>query len=254
VAEGAAAEAFLGSTVPLIAIEPPDVQGVCSLKEKLAHPGPIDADLSHPVNAYLSYAELQIEEAGSRTTAPWLKPIVSAGGKGLIWAGDDGKHRVILIGFGLAASDLPLKVEFPILLANSVTWLSGREDLSDNVVRAGQPVTIRVGTDGGANGRLRITTPDGETEEIDSREGASLFSQTTRTGVYMVDRGHPFAVALLNAAESDTAPRDSIATRTGEITERSAEPTRSESEVWRWAALAALLVLAAEWWAYVRRI
>ncbi|HEU4391610.1 MAG TPA: VWA domain-containing protein, partial [Blastocatellia bacterium] len=252
VAEGNESGSYLTTGTPVMAIDPPDVPGLCSLSEKLALPGPLDADQSHPVNAFLNYADLQIEEAGLRTVAPWLRPVVSGGGKGLIWAGDNGKRRVILVGFALGSSDMPLKVEFPILVANSINWLSRRDDLSESVVRAGQPVTVRV-TDAGDRSKLRVTTPGGSIEEAEVRGGGSIFSETMHGGVYKVDSGQPFAVTLLSAAESDTTPRDSITTRSGQTVGRDAQTTRSESEVWRWAALAGLLVLAGEWWAYVRR-
>jgi hypothetical protein len=57
----------------------------------------------------------------------------------------------------------------------------------------------------------------------------------------------------LSEAESDTAPREMLKTRAGEVSGE-AETFYSEREWWRWMALVALAVLAAEWWVYHRRI
>src|SRR6185369_16026776 len=112
-------------------------------------------ELAHPGNSFLSYGDLHIENIATREVAPWLKPIVSAGNDPVIWAGDDGHRRVVLIGFDLSQSDLPLKVEFPILLANSLSWLAERDATStESAVRAGEAITIQT-----AAQTASITTP-----------------------------------------------------------------------------------------------
>jgi hypothetical protein len=155
----------------------------------------------------------------------------------------------VLIGFDLAQSDLPLKVEFPLLLANSISWLAKRDsEGSERVVRAGQPITIRAGQP-----MVALTTPAGETEEFAVAEGSVIFADTMLVGSYGVRDQPPFAVTLLSEAETDTTPRDSIRTRDGDVGGK-AESFRSEREVWRWIALVTLMILAVEWWIYHRRI
>src|SRR5262249_43630951 len=204
-----------------------------------------------PVNTYLSYADVHVEASTKRETSPWLRPIVStSSGDGLVWAGDDGRRRVVVVGFDLAASDLPLKVEFPILIANAISWLSGgdRAEASRDV-RAGQPVTISTTADS-----VRVVGPDGDKHELNALSpGSIVFADTLRAGRYEVTGAAPFGVSLLSASESNNAPRDSLRARGGEVTAQR-EMFRSEREVWRWIALAGLMVLGFEWWAYHRRI
>jgi hypothetical protein len=154
-----------------------------------------------------------------------------------------------MIGFDLARSDLPLKVEFPILLANAVSWLAGRESpATELAIRAGQPARIQTSAPS-----VSVTTPAGESVEVTSHEGAAIFADTMRVGTYGVGNAPPFAASLLSEAESNTAPRDSIRTRAGQA-KRQQETFRTEREVWKWIALIALAVLMIEWWAYHRRI
>ena len=154
-----------------------------------------------------------------------------------------------MIGFDLARSDLPLKVEFPILLANAMFWLAGRNSpATERAVRAGQPATIQTSAPSAA-----ITTPAGETREVVSRDRSVVFADTLRVGMYDVKDAPPFAASLLSEAESNTSPLDSIRTRGGE-TKGQMETFHSEREAWRWIALFALAVLMIEWWAYHRRI
>lgn len=249
VSEGALRSDVIESNRPILVINPSDVAGLWRASTPRERPEVTSVERSHPVNSYLSYADLHVESAMRREVASWLKPIVSGSNDGLIWAGGDGRRRAVMIGFDLAQSDLPLKVEFPILLANSVAWLAGREALTtDRAVRAGQPVTLRAAAES-----VSVTTPAGDTEEMAVRDGLIIFADTLRAGVYEVRGEPPFAASLLSESESDTAPRDSIKTRTGEVSGQ-ASSFYTEREFWRWVAVAALSVLTIEWWVYHRRI
>jgi len=55
--------------------------------------------------------------------APWAEPLLSARGGPLLLAGQTDNRRVAVIAFDLLQSDLPLQVDFPILVANLTAWL-----------------------------------------------------------------------------------------------------------------------------------
>jgi hypothetical protein len=249
VSEGPMRGDVVDSARPMLVINPSDAAGLWRAGAARERPEITSVERSHPVNSYLSYADLHVESMPSREVAAWLKPIVSGPNDPLIWAGDDGRRRVVMIGFDLSQSDLPLKVEFPILLANSVAWLAGREALTtEAAVRAGQPITLRTPSAG-----VTVTTPAGDALEVAARDGVVIFADTLRAGAYEVKDASPFAASVLSESESDTTPRDSIKTRSGEVTGQVAS-FHSEREFWRWVALAALTVLTVEWWVYHRRI
>jgi hypothetical protein len=246
VSDGAGA---IQASRPALVINPPDAAGLWHATGHREHPEVNSVDRSHPVNSFLSYADLHVENVTNRETVSWLKPIVSDGNDPLIWAGDDGRRRIVMIGFDLTRSDLPLKVEFPILLANAMSWLAVRDSPAmERAIRAGQPATIQ--TSGSA---VSITTPDGDTREVAARDGSIVFADTLRVGKYEVKAAQPFAVSLLSEAESNTAPRDSIKTRAGDMSGQP-ETFSSERETWRWIALFALAVLMTEWWIYQRKV
>jgi Ca-activated chloride channel homolog len=248
ITEGGISAETLATNKPLLAINPLDIAGFWDTDGTIENPSITSIDRSHPVNSYLSYGDLHIEAAPKRRAGPWLKPIVQSGGDALIWAGDNNR-KVVMLGFDLAKSDLPLKIEFPILLANAIAWLAGRDAIADErAVRAGQPVTIRASANS-----AEITVPGGDSFALNLRDGAALFADTWRTGLYEVKGSQGFAVSLLNESESNTTPRDSIQTRQGEVGGQT-ESFASEREIWRWILLAALAVLGFEWWVYHRRI
>lgn len=248
IVEGQVPEAVLGPHTSIIAINPDDVPGLWRVVGQTEKPEISSVERAHPVNSYLSYADLNIEAARTREVAGWLKPVATAGEHALIWAGDDGQRRVVLIGFDLARTDLPLKIEFPILLSNAIAWITGRDELgSQKAVQTGQPVTLQT-----ADASIDFELPSGETRTVSAEDGTATLAETFTAGIYH-GADTSFAASLLSDEESDTAPRDSIATRAGTITDKS-DSTPSESEIWRWIALIALTVLATEWWVYHKRL
>jgi len=259
VSEGQVRPELLESDRPLLLINPSDVAGVLQASGSIERPEITQFEGQHPVNSFLNYADLHIESAAKREAAAWLKPVAGSASDGLIWAGDDGRRRVVAIGFDLAKSDLPLKVEFPILLANSIAWLSGRGALgSERAVRAGQPFSITLPAPSENSGPENETTvivkvPGGDERELSRGDGPLVFADTMRVGAYEVSGSPPFAASLLSESESDNAPRDAIQTRAGEVSGQ-AETFHSEREAWRWIVLLALAVLSIEWWVYHKRI
>jgi hypothetical protein len=99
----------------------------------------------------------------------------------------------------------------------------------------------------------KITTPDGDTQQIALQDGAAAFAETMRAGIYEIEGAPSFAVSLLNETESDTTPKESIRTRAGEVSGQE-ETFSAEREAWRWLLMIGLAVLAFEWYAYHRRI
>jgi hypothetical protein len=249
VTDGAIAANVIESGRPLLAINPSDVAGWWRASGAQEHPEITSVDRGHPVNSYLSYADVHIESMTRREASGWLRPVVSATSDGLILAGEEHSRRVVMIGFDLAQSDLPLKVEFPILLANAAAWLAGRDTpASERAVHTGQPVVIRT-----TQANATVRPPDGDEQSVTPRDGAIAFADTLRAGMYQVRDAPPFAASLLSESESNTAPRDSIKTRTGEVSGQ-VETFKAEREAWRWLALAVLAVLSFEWWVYHRRV
>jgi len=78
---------LLESRKPILAINPPDSAPLWQTTGGLEQPQITSFDRAHPVNAYLNYADLHLESAPQRNVAAWLKPVVSIGDDGLIWAG-----------------------------------------------------------------------------------------------------------------------------------------------------------------------
>jgi len=212
----------------------------------------LDWNREHPVTAYLGWSPVHLARARRAEVAPWGEVLVEAEETPLVVVGERGSRRVLYFGFDLNDSDLPLRATFPILVANLMAWLTEPQAGTElPAVRAGEPATLELPTEGGM---VRVRRPDGRLVTRPARMPFT-FAETDRVGVYTVTAGEErrrFAVSLLSAAESNTAPRRTLTFGPQRLPAAKVQTTRRR-ELWRPFVVVALLLLALEWWWYHRR-
>jgi len=94
-------------------------------EEAPQQPGNRRAELNaHPVTRYLSLSEPYFGPLTEGKPAG-LQTVMSIGGRPAIAAGMENGQRALWFGFNLQSGDLPLNSEFPVLVSNATTWLSG---------------------------------------------------------------------------------------------------------------------------------
>lgn len=215
----------------------------------------VDWVTTHPLLRLVSLDNVQITEALAATTPSWAVPVVEAPGAPLVLAGELGRQRVVWIAFDLLQSSWPLRVSFPMFIANALDWLNpATARRGDRLVTAGSPLRWQAPADV-TNATVRL--PDGSERivPIPAGSGMLVFGDTGRQGVYRLQAGTnavAFCVNLLDAQESDTTPQAEL--RFGRYARVVAGADRRASlELWRWLALAGLGICFAEWWFYHRR-
>ncbi len=210
-----------------------------------------------PLLQFVEWRGVNVRQA-RQISAPWAQAVVQAEGGPLLLAGEQGGRRIAVLTFDLRDSDLPLRVAFPVLMANITAWLSPGQvvDFSGSL-QPGQPAALS--PEAGATALL-VDTPSGEQRILTvEEEHALIFEETHQPGIYTVtarrqsgDRlAGRFAVNLFAPQESAIAPaatvqigrRDISAPQAGDIGRR---------EFWPWLAALALLVLLLEWWVHFR--
>lgn len=158
-----------------------------------------------------------------------------------------------VLGFELGASDLPLRVAFPLMMTNAVHWLAGGNRALGAAVRAGeklelgteQRVTPAPAVDPPSSGSIAASRPIGGSF-IPVRNG--FYELTSRSG-----GSEWLAVNTFSEAESnllqDAAPISAPAPRISGLT----LATFSALAPWRFLALAALTLSLLEWFLFHRR-
>lgn len=217
----------------------------------------VDWKATHPLLRFVGFDAVQVAQSLEMPMPSWAVSLVDASRSSLMWAGEADGHRTIWIGFDLLQSTWPLRVGFPIFIANAVEWLDpDRIRAAAEAGRTADPVRW-LWTGPGSVPTASVTSPDGGTHSLAVPEGTRelVFGDTRQQGVYRVEQGTnrwSFAVNLLDPRETDLTPRESLDRgRRAAVSATRQQPASLEG--WRWVALAGFVVLLTEWWWFHRR-
>ena len=163
----------------------------------------------HPLTAGLSLGDLTLREASRVTLKGEGAVLARAGTSPLLYALESGGLRVLFLGFDLLASDLPLRVAFPVLFHNALEWFQPRSrEFPGAAVKAGAPVTLKLANSTPA---VEISSPSGKRELLSAPKDSLVFADTFEAGFYHFTGGGRsaagFAVNLLDEEESAIVPR-----------------------------------------------
>ncbi|MBC7248853.1 MAG: VWA domain-containing protein [Anaerolineae bacterium] len=247
----------------LLIVNPPHSTELFTVGEVFTATQVIRAESGDPLLRYVTWDDVHIARARLVTPPGWMRVLVQAEGGPLLLVGEREGRRVAVLTFDLHASDLPLKIAFPILMSNLVSWLAPTGGMEvPATLRPGDPLTLRPAMDAT---QLVVQSPSGQRWTYPVTGEPIPFAETTELGVYTVyqssapsassaqsaDQADHFAVNLFSEMESDIAPREVITIGAQQIAVPQ-EGLQGRQEWWRWLALAAVIVLLVEWWVHWR--
>jgi hypothetical protein len=100
-------------------------------------------------------------------------------------------------------------------------------------------------------------------------DGRVAFGPITRTGLYTLEWSGPagardtvdgtrvsraLAVNLLDLAETDIRPKETLPFASGSVTAAAAGSADAPRRLWPWLLVFALVVMLFEWWVYNRKV
>jgi hypothetical protein len=228
--------------------------GPAELGDPLDLPRVLGWQRTHPVLRFVDLQGVTIARAASVGNTGGLVPIVDGDAGPLILAGERGGGRVVQLAFDPFQSDLPMRVAWPVMILNTVGWLTEETaGASDAVLLpAGAPYLRKIPAE--ADG-VTVRGPQGEIPST-MNEGVLRVVDTDRVGVYRVKGGGvdvSFASNLLSEKESRIAPLAALSL--GSDTEATAQATvvSGRRELWRPLLAIGLFLLLLEWFAWNRR-
>src|SRR5438128_8595855 len=218
-------------------------------------PAIVDWKSAHPLLRFVSFDNVQVARALAIKTPAWAIAVADSPQTPLLLAGELARQRIVWLGFDTLESTWPLRISFPIFIANAVDWLNPASiQASQLLVKAGEPLRQALNEPVPS---AEVTFPDGRKRAlvVDTHAQELVFGDTARQRVYHLTLGTNqtvFCVDLLDSAESDTHPRAELNFgRFGNVTATTMR--RANLEIWRWIAALGLAVLMFEWWYYHRR-
>jgi hypothetical protein len=191
--------------------------------------------------------------------------IETTGDTALLFALPRGPYTDLVMTFpllddsGALATNWPLRPSFPLFLRNVLYVLGNvRDALRETTVQPGETMVLRP-----EPGVKEIEVFDPLQKRHKLQRGTRpdfLFGATEQVGIYQVRRDdgieRSFAVNLLDPRESNIIPQTRV--RIGPDEKEAGKEQNREwhqpRELWKWIALAALVLLLLEWYIYNRRI
>jgi hypothetical protein len=217
-------------------------------------PQPVNED--DPLLDYFDLEGISILNAAQISLPDWARPILvdENSGSPLLFVGESQGQRLAVLAFDPHHSDLPLRIAYPILIANLVNWLlPGRIGDIPSQIQPGEAITF---TPPPETVVLNVIRPDGSSTQLDIQDGRATYADTSQLGVYRViwgeDQSLSFAVNLSNPQESDIQPVEHLPILESTPNEENTAVRQARHEWWRPLAAIALLILVIEWLVYNR--
>lgn len=211
-----------------------------------------DWDRDHPLNRYLEYRDLPIPKArklslrgGTSVVSGFDGPLVSA------FTLED--RRVVYLAFDVTEDLFPFRLAFPLLLRNAVAWFAAEDEvLLEPSYEVGEVISPLRRIDGPVVATY-FESEERQSATIPVTDGRFYFAATASPGPVAFDIGErqfATAVNLLDGSESDLSVPDvesdtNATTDSGHFLDR---------ELWSLLVAIALVLWAAEWGLYHRRI
>jgi hypothetical protein len=210
---------------------------------EIEQPPVTDIDTEHPALRLIDLRNTTILRAhplelpASQERWTYSAPLRSFDNSLLIVGEEHGGHRVAALGLDLTATDLPLRIAFPLLITNTVHWLADAREITGRSLRAGEVLALS------------------ESEQI-VEPPAKGFFQPLRNGFYECQRDAQrewIAVNTFDDQESNLQHARQVTDAPGAVAMPPILSSFASWPIWRWLALGALALFTAEWSLFHRR-
>lgn len=215
----------------------------------------------HPVNRHLALQNVGIEKCASvEPDASWQK-LAANFSDPLVLLREDAARKVLLVTFDAEGSDLPLRVAFPILIANAVRYLAGADTSERWVNPAMGSILVKSDLARFAGNETNVAlkaviTPSGARIAVD---GESPLVPIGEAGFY---RGESvsggtnvlFAANLSNARECRIKPGERLPLFSKQPIVEIQEGFRLGFEPWIVLITLAMILSVTEWVMFHRRL
>lgn len=210
--------------------------------------------LETELTQYVSGFTFGASEASELERPIWADNFISSGTGCVGYFGIYGGRRVAVLGFDIHYSDLALQAEFPILISNLMDYMMVSGMVAEEYYETGDKIVFN----GNLNGSdILVQNPDGISTSLPAAVATNAYTDTWRAGVYSVsqtvkeeEKKELFVVRFPVEQESH---------QNGELAEENETVGEDEKnlsggrDLRNLIVLLILLVLAAEWWVYVRQ-
>ena len=170
-----------------------------------------DWERTHPILRHVHLENVQIGEAYQVTPPATAQVLARSFESPVLFVDVAPNRKIVFAAIDILQSDLPLRIAFPVIIANTIQWFQQRTGIQEYYLRTGEVLQQRVEPLSEADSpqhvprSITITGPGDETWEIPIEQNEVLFDQTQRAGFYelkQTDRAVPEATTPTREEDS----------------------------------------------------
>jgi hypothetical protein len=258
--------------ISLLYFHPTGPASPIAVRGEVLAPHITEVDEGHPVMRWVTLSDVYMDRSDAFTpdASKGESTLAFSVRDSILAAKRDGKRKILAVGFSLpaqgrdSATDLPMRVAFPMLLVNALDWFAG--DQTDLLTTYPTGTRERVPLDGvvGAT-EAEVRGPDNQLTHTPVIDGLATF-YGARVGYYdLAAKAHDgsvlarieLAANLASPEESDIAPSAKL-TLGGpggkQLVEPEAFAVSRSQQLWIYLIVLAAGLILVEWITYHRRI
>ena len=158
-----------------------------------------DWDRTHPILRHVHLENVQIGEAYQITPPPTAQILARSFEDAVLFVDTTANRKIVFAAINILQSDLPLRIAFPVIIANTIQWFQKNSGIQEYHLHTGEVLKQRIEPVGtiyqpalktesdspqNAPKLVKITGPGDKTWEIPVERGEMLFDQTQHAGFY----------------------------------------------------------------------
>ncbi len=180
----------------------------------------------------------------------WATDVISSDETPIVISGEIENQKIVVVGFDLHDSDLPLKKEFPIFMYNVFQWLMPEGVVKAQTVTAMDTVRLSVSPESSA---VQVVSPDGTITNVAPPFPVLPYTDTNATGFFIVEETRSSGVYTQSfAVNPDTADSNLFLDAEGSTTSVVPQQNEKNINLQRPLLCFLLLLILFEWWVYMR--
>lgn len=209
----------------------------------------------HPIFKYLDKLSFSIGRTRILEKPQWAETVMEANGNPIILDGQLQNTRILIFGFNLYETDLPLKSEFPVLISNILAEYSPGSGSAISGVLTGDAVRFSLQPDAQS---ARVFLPGGEAVPVAPPVPPEPFLRTDAPGIYRLEQkkadGTVSSFFPVNLPDEWQMENSRTGASAQEAEMGASIPVRKSAFPLTFPLLVLIiLILLLEWWYYANR-
>jgi len=198
--------------------------------------------------------DFNIKEVKTLKTPNWAMPILLLDDQPIIVKGQREKQKFVVMGFDIHDTDLPLKIDFPILIQNILDYTLNLNKQEDVSILSGDSLELYTSP---KVEEIFIVSPDDKRIKIGPPFPLASYNNTHKVGVYIVEQKYDnqtfenYFVSNIDTEKESNSNYD-ISDSKGNFNNESQVRTKTGRNIGNILLLIALGFLAIEWVVYNR--